>query len=244
MPNETVTLGELTCRIVRPAEPQRPEVVVVLCHGFGAPGADLVPLASEFIRCHPGLEDRVLFVFPEGPLTIPEVPGGRAWWPIDMLELQSAIAEGRFRDMRQAVPPLLPDARASLTTLLELLQQETGLPVSRFVLGGFSQGAMLATDVTLRLPSAPGALIVYSGTMLAEQEWKELAPRRAGLRVLQTHGTLDPLLPFEAAIWLRDLLTDAGLNVDFHSFPGMHTIPGEAVPTSAELIGDVLSSPT
>ncbi len=243
MHRETVTLGDLTCRVIGPSASQTPEAVVVLCHGFGAPGSDLVPLADEFIRRHPSLEDRVQFVFPEGPLTIPEVPGGRAWWPIDMLEMQAAIAAGRFRDMRQAVPPLLPDARHRLTAVVDTLRERTGLPLSQFVLGGFSQGAMLATDVTLRLPESPGALLIYSGTLLAEPEWKELAPQRAGLHVLQTHGTRDPLLPFEAAEWLRDLLTEAGIDVDFRSFPGVHTIPGEAIPASAELIGTLLPSP-
>ena len=244
MPHETVTLGDLTCRVIGPPESQPPEAVVVLCHGFGAPGTDLVPLAGEFVRCHPALENRVQFVFPEGPLTIPEVPGGRAWWPIDMLEMQRAIAAGRFRDMRQAVPPRLPDARDRLTAVVDGLRERSGLPLSQFVLGGFSQGAMLATDVTLRLPESPGALLIYSGTLVSEPEWKELAPQRAGLRVLQTHGTHDPLLPFEAAEWLRDLLRDAGLDVDFRSFPGIHTIPGEAIPASAELVGTLLPAPS
>jgi phospholipase/carboxylesterase len=184
----------------------------------------------------------VQFVFPAAPLTIPEVPGGRAWWPIDMLQLQMAAIEGRFRDLRQSLPPQLPDARNRMFKLIELLQQATGVPLSRFVLGGFSQGAMLATDVTLRLPDAPGALIVHSGTLLAEPEWKGLAPCRAGLTVYQTHGTLDSLLPFESAAWLRDLLMDAGLNVSFYSFPGMHTIPREAIPTTAQLIEDIVNA--
>ncbi len=240
MHHETLTLGELTCRVIGPPESQPPEAVVLLCHGFGAPGTDLVPLADEFVRCHPALENRVQFVFPEGPLTVPEVPGGRAWWLINMLKLQSSLAEGRFRDVTRKIPPKLPDARNRLMTLVELLQDNTGLPLSRFVLGGFSQGAMLTTDVTLHLPETPGALLIYSGTLVAESEWKELAPARAGLPVLQTHGTFDPLLPFEAAEWLRDLLTEAGLDVDFRSFPGIHTIPGEAIPASAELIGTLL----
>lgn len=216
--------------------------MVVLCHGFGAPGEDLVPLAAEYVRSRPPLEEHVQFVFPAAPLAIPEVPGGRAWWPIDMLELQSAAIEGRFRDLRQSLPPQLPDARNRMFKLIDLLQEETGVPLSRFVLGGFSQGAMLATDVTLRLPEAPGALIIHSGTLLAEPEWKALAPRRAGLQVLQTHGTFDPLLPFESAIWLRDLLMQAGLKVSFYSFPGIHTIPGEAVQTSAQLIEEIVDA--
>jgi phospholipase/carboxylesterase len=242
MRNETVTLGELTCRIVRPDDVRGIRAIVVLCHGFGAPGEDLVPLAAEYVRSRRRLEQHVQFVFPAAPLAIPEVPGGRAWWPIDMLELQTAVIEGRFRDLRQSIPRQLPAARDRLFKLIELLQHETGVPSSGFVLGGFSQGAMLATDVALRLPEAPGALIIHSGTLLAESEWKALAPRRAGLTVFQTHGTRDPLLPFESAIWLRDLLIEAGLNVSFSSFPGMHTIPREGVQTSAELIEDIVDA--
>lgn len=238
---QTVTLGELNCQIVGPTAPERPEAVVVLCHGFGAPGTDLIPLAGEFIRSEPRLENRVLYVFPEGPLMIPEVPGGRAWWPIDMLKLQMVIRDGRFHEMRERVPPLLPDARTRMIGLVDLLQEQTGVPLERFVLGGFSQGSMLTTDVTLHLDRTPGALLIYSGTLIGESEWREHAPRHAGLRVLQTHGTADPLLPFEAAQWLRDLLSGAGLNVEFHSFPGGHTIPADAIPRSAALIHGLLS---
>lgn len=240
MHQEITKLEELTCRLVRPDDPLPPEAVAVLCHGFGAPGADLVPLAAEMLHYEPKLHNRVLFVFPEGPQTIPEVPGGRAWWPIDMLELQMSIVEGRFREMRQSIPDQLPQARERMVALLERLKRETDLPLSRFVLGGFSQGSMLATDVALRLPTAPGALIIYSGTLLAEPEWTRLAPQRAGLRVLQTHGTADPILPFEAAVWLRDLLTGAGLEVEFQSFPGPHTISAEGIRRGARLIASVL----
>ncbi len=104
MHREKRTIGDLTCRIVRPTDGQSPTGVVVLCHGFGAPGDDLVGLADTFVRLNPALSDRIQFVFPEAPLTIPEVPGGRAWWPIDMMQMQMAMMAGEFREMRQSVP--------------------------------------------------------------------------------------------------------------------------------------------
>jgi len=244
MHTETRTIGDLTCRIISPKDSQPPSGVVVLCHGYGAPGDDLVSLANAYTHLQPSLTERIQFVFPEAPHTIPEMPGGRAWWPIDMLKMQMAVMEGQFREMRQSVPEQLPEARDKLTAVLDCLGEETGLPRSRFVLGGFSQGSMLATDVTLRLPESPAALIVYSGSLLAESEWRDLAPHRTGLRVLQSHGTLDPILPFEAATWLQDLLTGAGLDVEFISFPGIHTIPLEAVQSAATLIDDVLPQAT
>ncbi len=240
MHREKRTVGELTCRIVGPSQGQSPAGIVVLCHGFGAPGDDLVGLADTFVQLDQSLGSRIQFVFPEAPLTIPEVPGGRAWWPIDMMQMQMAMMAGEFREMRQSVPEQMPPARDKLTTVLEQLGEETGLPRSRFVLGGFSQGSMLATDVALRMEEAPAGLLVYSGTLLAEPEWRELAPSRAGLRVVQSHGTVDPILPFEAANWLRELLTESGLDVEFIPFRGVHTIPLEAVAASVKLLGEVI----
>ena len=127
--------------------------------------------------------------------------------------------------------------------MIDHLREQTGLPLSRFVLGGFSQGSMLATDVCLRLDESIGGLLVYSGTLLVEPEWRELAPRRRGLRVLQSHGTIDSLLPFEAATWLRDLFESAGADIEFLEFPGVHTIPAEAVVSSARMVADVLAAP-
>lgn len=239
---EQRTVGDLTCRLVGPDPSDRPlQACVVLCHGYGAGGDDLVPLASEFARRNPQLGDQVLFVFPQGPLTIDAVPGGRAWWPIDLAALQLAGERGELRQLRQECPPRLPHARQEVMAVIEQLQEETGLPLSRFVLGGFSQGSMLATDVALRLDESVGGLLVYSGTLLVEPEWQNLAPRRRGLRVVQSHGTIDQLLPFEAATWLRDLLESAGAQVEFLSFPGMHTIPPEAVVASARLLSDVVA---
>jgi phospholipase/carboxylesterase len=238
---EQRTVGNLTCRLVGPESPgQPPQACVILCHGYGAGGDDLVPLAGELRRLNPQLGERVLFVFPQGPLSMEEVPGGRAWWPIDLAALQLAGERGELRQLRQECPPRLPQARKEVMGLIEKLQEETGLSLSRFILGGFSQGSMLATDVALRLDESIGGLLIYSGTLLVEPEWRELASHRRGLRVLQSHGTSDTLLPFEAATWLRDLLESAGAQVQFLPFPGMHTIPAEAVVASARLLSEIV----
>ncbi len=81
------------------------------------------------------------------------------------------------------------------------------LAPSKLVIGGFSQGAMLATDVALRSDIPLAGLCLFSGTLIAEQEWVVSAPNRRGLRVSLSHGQSDAILPFTAAERLRDFLT-------------------------------------
>ncbi|MDA0282757.1 MAG: phospholipase [Planctomycetota bacterium] len=232
-------LGGLTCRIVQQVDDdEQPELVVILCHGFGAPGTDLVPIGGELMRCQPRLMESTQFIFPQAPLSLEEfgMIGGRAWWPLDVVKLNAAIQRGEFRDQRKYNPPELANARQMLMALIDEVRGRTGLPASKIVLGGFSQGSMLATDVALRMDQAPGALCVWSGTLLCEEEWRELALKRGSLKVLQSHGTVDPILPFEAATWLRDLFVNSGFNVEFIEFPDVHTIPRKGIEQFAELL--------
>lgn len=231
-------IGGLECRVLDGTEQAGGELrgVVILCHGFGAPADDLVGLAPEVMRLHPELAAHVRFVFPGAPLSLGAPFGGRAWWPLDLERVQLAMASGALRDLSSEVPEGAAEARRAMLSLVSELSRMTGLGNERFVLGGFSQGAMLATDVTLRLEEGPAALALFSGTLLMEADWKQRAPRRRGLHVLQTHGRQDPLLAFEMAERLRDLLLEAGLEVDFRPFDGPHTISGEGVSAFADLV--------
>jgi phospholipase/carboxylesterase len=238
-------LGALDCRIVDDLPPGKtPELAVVLCHGFGAPGTDLVPLGAEMLRASPELKERVRFIFPAAPLSLADqgLYDGRAWWPLDVAKLAIAIESGELRDQRHHLPPELPEARDKLMAVLQAVQQETGLPLSRFVMGGFSQGSMIAAETALRLPQTPAGLIIWSGTLLCEEVWRELARNHRGLRVVQSHGRLDPILPFEGALWLRDLLLEAGAEVDFLEFPGPHTITREALDRAVALLEQAVAA--
>ena len=90
MNQQLETLGALKCRLVDDLpEGSKPSLVVILCHGYGASGADLVPIGEELLDQIPALQDRIQFIFPEAPLSLDQLglPGGRAWWPIDMVKL-------------------------------------------------------------------------------------------------------------------------------------------------------------
>jgi phospholipase/carboxylesterase len=228
------TLGSLVCRILQ--ETSGPaDLTVVLCHGFGAPGDDLVPLGPALMEQAPQLAPRTRFVFPEAPLSLSQLglPYGRAWWKIDFDRLSAARDPQSGARLSQETPEGLPKARRMLLAVIDELTRQMPAGPSALVLGGFSQGAMLATDVALRLAEAPAGLIVLSGTLICEPDWRKRAPARSGLAVFQSHGTQDPLLPYKRAIALRDLFQQSGFAVDFLSFDGGHTIPVEALQRAA-----------
>jgi len=225
-------LGPLEAKVIQRGPNVRPALAAVLCHGFGASGTDLVPLAEEILARAPGLDGSVRFIFPAAPLALEGFGGeARAWWPIDFETMVAARASGPAgrAAMRARVPDGLASARQKLAGCVEAVCQTSGLPMGRVVLGGFSQGAMVTTDLVLRQDEAPAALVVLSGTLVAETEWRARAGRRKGLSVLQSHGRQDPILPFPDAVALQALLEESGLKVDFLPFDGGHTIPEEAL---------------
>lgn len=221
------TLGTLRARIVGGTDREGggDGPVVVLMHGFGAPGEDLVPLW----RVIPAARD-VRWVFPEAPLELgPMYGAGRAWWHIDIAKLEAAISSGETREMAEEEPEGLQEAREQVIALLDEVERRFGVGGERIVLGGFSQGAMLACDVMLRTERPLAGLAMMSGTLLAAQQWAPRMAARRGTHALMSHGTMDPLLPFAASEKLRDLLVEAGWNVDFVPFRDGHTIPPEVI---------------
>lgn len=209
--------------------------VVVLLHGFGAPADDLVPLA-EVLSAPPGTR----FAFPGAPGALPPMWGpGRAWWMIDPSRFER-VARGEIDGMADEVPPELGAARDAVLAMLDALEGELGAAAETTVLGGFSQGAMLACDVALRTGRPLAGLVLMSGTFLCRPEWLRLLPERTGLRVFQSHGTQDPLLPFSLARELREAMNTAGIPVDFVEFRGGHEIPGQVVAGASAFLGRVL----
>lgn len=237
---ELKDLGGLSTRVVDALpEDVQPELAVVLCHGFGASGSDLVSLAPELMQASEKLAGAARFYFPEAPLDLSSMGmwGSRAWWMIDIMALNQALADNSFRDRtRNDRPEGMLEARAMLLQLVEEVKAETGLPTSRIALGGFSQGSMVTLDAALQLEENPACVIAWSGTLLNEEEWRERGKLHKGLRVFQSHGRQDPLLSYAWAEDLRDVLIEGGAEVDFLPFNGPHTIPAEAIPRTVALL--------
>jgi len=195
--------------------------LVLLLHGFGASGDDLLSLADTL-----DVPTGTRFVFPEGPLTLSFGPtDARAWWIIDMARIAADQAAGRIRDLSQEIPKGLAPARETMLVFLKEVERHFNADPRKTILGGFSQGAMLSCDVMLRTTQPYAGLIQLSSTLLAAQEWAPLLQKRKGLPVFQSHGMQDEILPYVGAEKFRDRLTYAGLSVEWHSFRGGHEIP-------------------
>jgi phospholipase/carboxylesterase len=194
--------------------------VVVLLHGFGAPGEDLVPLWRTI-----GAPWGTRFVFPAAPVDLgPQYMGGRAWWHIDLEDRMRRQALGEKRNLAE-IPDGLDAARAQLDALLDDVERTLKPPAGKMVLGGFSQGAMLALDTALRSARPLAGLVLMSGTHIAADQWEIRLDARRELPVFMSHGHTDEILPFAVSEGLRDTLVRHGLAVDWVPFRGGHGIP-------------------
>jgi phospholipase/carboxylesterase len=177
---------------------------ILLCHGYGAPGDDLVSLA-RVIDAGPG----VRWFFPEAPRTVPGA--GRAWWPLDMARIQAMMMRGDPR-------------------VIAALETERGVTRDRLILGGFSQGAMLTTEIAIHASRPFAGLAVLSGNLLSAERWIE-AIKSSGpsIHAFVAHGRRDPVLPFAGAEALRAMLEKAGASVEWVAHGGQHEIPPPVV---------------
>lgn len=195
--------------------------LAVLLHGFGAPGDDLVALA-QFLK----VPNDVRFLFPAAPLSLDMGLGdARAWWMLDMERVTQARAQGQWEALSQEIPRGLSPARTQMQEVLALAMETLSVPSQSLVLGGFSQGAMLSTDLVLHSDLPFAGLALLSGTLIAKQEWLSRLPNREGLPVFQSHGLDDPILAYSMAQQLRGHIQNAGLPVSWVEFHGGHEIP-------------------
>lgn len=172
---------------------------MVVLHGWGANAQDLaavVPLLN--------LPD-YQFMVPDAPFTHPYLATGRAWYSLD-------------QDRGQG----LPESRKLLTEWLQSLESSTGVPLSRTILSGFSQGAAMTLDVGLHLPLA--GLVALSGYLHPITTTNAQYPP-----VLLVHGTLDSVVPLQAALSAKQTLSALGVTVQDHKFEMGHEIRPEVL---------------
>jgi phospholipase/carboxylesterase len=198
-----MALNPLTGPRLPPARGQATHLVV-LCHGYGADGNDLIGLAPHWQRMLP----TAAFVAPNAPEPCAGSPMGYQWFPISRLDPN---------EMRKGVE----SAASALNDFLDAELKRLELPNDRLALVGFSQGTMMALHVGLSRPDKPAAIVGYSG-MLAGPPPKLGADAPP---VLLVHGDADPMIPVGAIFDAATKLGHAGAAVQWHISAGVgHSI--------------------
>ena len=205
-----------------PASGGKPDSLVVLLHGYGSNGDDLISFAPMWRRMLP----HTLFVAPNAPERCPGAPGGYQWWGLHDLS-RRALAAGAAR------------AAPVLDAYLDALLAEHGLCENRLVLAGFSQGTMMALHVGVRRPHAVAGILGYSG-MIAGDALID-AELRAKPPVLLVHGDADPIVPVSAYRHAHAELERLGFDVAGHVSRGLgHSVDPAGLQLGAEFVTKVL----
>jgi len=201
-----------------------PTGLVVLCHGVGSNGLDLINLAPSWARAVP----HALFRSPDGPEPYDSGPTGRQWFP-----LWNRTRAQHLLGVAAAAKTLGAFVDAELARL--------SLPADAYVLVGFSQGAMTVLHTGFTHHTPPRAILAYSGRML---DYGVLATPPTA-RVLLVHGTEDQAVPVESSREAARKITDAGGKVELLICPGVgHGIDQAGVAAGFKVLREVFATPS
>jgi phospholipase/carboxylesterase len=177
-----------------PASKAAPKQLVVLCHGLGADGHDLIDLAPSWSHALPD----ALFVSVDAPLSH-DSGFGRQWWSIADRSPPSVEAGVR-------------SAAGFLDAFIDAELARLGLPAEAYALMGFSQGAMTVLFTGLRRAAAPRAILAFSGALIAPERLPAELANRAP--VLLVHGQADEVVPVQRSQEAEAALRAAGVPVE------------------------------
>ncbi len=182
---------------ISPPTGQTPKALIVTLHGLGANAQDVASLIP-----YVNLPDYE-FLLPNAPYPYPYNDTGKAWYDLRTESMYDGLTQ----------------SKQLLIDWLQSLESNTGVPLSRTFLSGFSQGGAMTLDVGLSLPLA--GLVVMSGYLhpaVATLNHEIFPP------TLIMHGTQDEVVPLQAAIKSRDVAKSLGVAVEYHEFAMGHEI--------------------
>jgi phospholipase/carboxylesterase len=185
-----------------PAAGEGAKELIILLHGLGADGNDLIALAPLFSRILP----EAAFVAPNAPFPCDMAPFGLQWFSFQSRDPEAILA----------------GVRATATHLDAFIDAELahhGLPGERLALIGFSQGTMMALHVALRRAKRCAAVIGYSGALVGPEVLQ--AETRSRPPVLLVHGDADEIVPFQSMAAAKQALDANGVLVHGETRPGL-----------------------
>jgi phospholipase/carboxylesterase len=211
---------EQLIRVRRPARGE-PDGLLVLHHGRGADEHDLLGLGDALDP-----DRRLSIVCPRAPLTLPGWQGYH-WYLVPRVGYPDPVS--------------FAGARALLAQLHEELWEQTGIGPERTVLGGFSMGAVMSYALALdgeRPP--PAGILALSGFIPQVDGWSPEYASRAGLRAFIAHGRADAVIDVSFGRSASRLLTDAGLQVEYHESAAGHHVDPAQLPAAIDWLARTL----
>lgn len=207
-----------------------PTAAVIWLHGLGADGNDFVPIVQELARL--GIPP-IRFVFPHAPQIPVTINGGyvmRAWYDILGVDLVRREDESGIRRSQVQVEQLIEREVAA------------GIPRSRIVLAGFSQGGAITLHTGLRQRERLAGLIALSTYLpLADLFSAEREVGSHATPIFMAHGSADPIVPLSRAVASRDALLAEGHSLEWHEYPMQHSVCEDEVEAIAAFLKRVLA---
>ncbi|MEJ0087788.1 MAG: alpha/beta fold hydrolase [Pseudomonadota bacterium] len=195
-----------------------PTAAIIWMHGLGADGHDFEPLVPELLdQGLPALR----FIFPHAPVRPVTINNGyqmRAWYDIIGIDRRSAEDFSGIQ------------ASADAITALIRAENARGIPSSRILLAGFSQGGAMALHLATRFPKKLAGVIALSCYLpLAKEFASERSAANLATPIFMAHGSQDPVVPFSLGDESRRVLEGTGYRVEWHVYPMPHALCAEEV---------------
>lgn len=212
-------LGDLSGHFKEPARGGDPSSLIVILHGWGADGADLVDLAFPMSLRFPG----AAFFIPDAPDACSMNPAGRQWFDI----------EDRVNGPVTAAP-LIASALDAAYAELALGPQDTALT-------GFSQGGMMSLHCGLHMTKKPAAIVSFSGALLVHENLVPAGPDNIYPETMLIHGTDDAVVPFALMEASAGILAEQNIRAHTVARPGLaHGIDSDGLTAAIDFLANIL----
>ncbi len=215
---DTLTLNGPT---LAPVSGGKPQQLVIMLHGIGSDGDDLIGLAPYFQKVLP----EAFFISPHAPFACDKAPVGHQWF-----SPQDDSPAARLAGAQTAAP--------ILDAFIDQQLAAAGLADDKMALIGFSQGTMMALHVGLRRANPMAGILGYSGMLVAPELLAESIKSRPP--VFLVHGDADEVVPVESMPEAVAGLDTVGVAVESHSCPGLgHGVDDDGVSQGMEFIAAI-----
>ena len=175
--------------------------LIIFFHGYGANSEDLFPLSQTTATM-----SEHTWIFPEAPIDLGSFAGFRskAWFNINRDLYEECLIKKDFSPLKKRTPEGLEEA----SKLVDLMIKSLGVDPKSIILGGFSQGAMLALDYILRYEFSPASICLLSTSLISYNRWEKQV-KKIQVPFFLSHGKQDATLPYILSTELNQMLKSA-----------------------------------